>query len=580
MKTVNLFALKIAVCLSPWLAGVPLFAEEGDPPGRVARLSYLNGHVSLQPSGEDQWTDASTNHVVTTGDRLYTDQGSRAELEIGPFALHMQQTTDLTIVNLNDRILQVGLTQGSIRLTVFDLPPENSVEIDTPNGALTVLRAGWYRVNSDPNTSSMLVSVNSGSLQVNGEGVSQTVNGRQAVQLIGADPVQITSMSLPNQDEFDEWCAKRDERIRSFAAAQYVNRYIPGVEDLDDHGRWQVTADYGPVWFPAGVAVDWVPYRFGHWVWVEPWGWTWVEDEAWGFCPFHYGRWALIGSVWGWVPGPIAVAPIYGPAFVAFVGGAGFSIGVGVQAWFPLGPRDPFFPWYHCGREHLLQVNITNVRNVTNITNIINVTNINNIHYAYKEVATTAVPANVFRSGQPVAHSVIRVRPEQLTKAQVVPHPSVAPAREAVFGGRGPINPPPVRAARILAPPAAHGVQPAPFVGRSSAQRPAAGNTQALRTAPEPSPRVTTPSQRPSPPEVERPPFVTRTPPPHYNVPFTEREPALAEHPGRPLEPAQRQNLRAGRPAGSMADREFPPHPPGWKSVPPPRPAAPPARRQ
>ena len=296
MKTVNLFALKIAVCLSPWLAGAPLFAEEGDPPGRVARLSYLNGHVSLQPSGEDQWTDASTNYVVTTGDRLYTDQGSRAELEIGPFTMHMQQTTDLTIVNLNDRILQVGLTQGSIRLTVFDLPPENSVEIDTPNGALTVLRPGWYRVDSDPNTGSTLVSVNSGSLQVNGEGVSQTVNARQAVKLTGADPVQLTSMSLPNQDEFDEWCAKRDERIRSFAAAQYVNRYIPGVEDLDDHGRWQVTADYGPVWFPAGVAVDWVPYRFGHWVWVEPWGWTWVEDEAWGFCPFHYGRWALIGS--------------------------------------------------------------------------------------------------------------------------------------------------------------------------------------------------------------------------------------------------------------------------------------------
>ena len=119
MKTVNLFTLKIAVCLSPWLAAAPLFAEEGDPPGRVARLSYLNGHVSLQPSGEDQWTDASTNYVVTTGDRVYTDQGSRAELEVGP--CH-------------------GLR--------FAAP--NSVEFDTPNGSLTV-GPGWYRVDSDPN---------------------------------------------------------------------------------------------------------------------------------------------------------------------------------------------------------------------------------------------------------------------------------------------------------------------------------------------------------------------------------------------------------------------------------------------
>ncbi len=91
------------------------------------------------------------NSVVTTGDRLYTDQGSRAELEVGPFAIHMSQATDLSIVNLDGRILQFGLTQGSIRVTVFDLPPQNSVEIDTQNGSLTVLGPGWYRVDSDPN---------------------------------------------------------------------------------------------------------------------------------------------------------------------------------------------------------------------------------------------------------------------------------------------------------------------------------------------------------------------------------------------------------------------------------------------
>ena len=41
----------------------------------------------------------------------------------------------------------------------------------------------------------------------------------------------------------------------------------------------------------------------------------------------------------------------------------------------------------------------TNIRNVTTITDITNVTNINNIHYAYRTIATTSVPADVFRSG-------------------------------------------------------------------------------------------------------------------------------------------------------------------------------------
>jgi len=34
----------------------------------------------------------------------------------------------------------------------------------------------------------------------------------------------------------------------------------------------------------------------------------------------------------------------------------------------------------------------------------------------------------------------------------------------------------------------------------------------------------------------------------------------MNEHPGRPLEPQQLENLRDGRPPGPMADHEFPPH--------------------
>src|SRR3984957_439882 len=235
-----------------------------------------------------------------------------------------------------------------------------------------------------------------------------------------------------------------------------------------------------PVWYPADMPVGWVPYRYGHWLWVDPWGWTWVADEAWRFCPFHFGRWALIGSIWGWVPGPVAVISVYAPALVAFVDAAAFSISV--QAWFPLGPGEPFFPWYHHGLNYLREINITNVRNVTNITNIIDVTKISNIHYAYKTVATTAVPVNVFRSGQPVAHQLVRVAPQQLAKASVIPHPSVAPAPAAAFGGRGPIKPPPVRATRLAAAPFTRPPQVKPPASEPIAQRPTVAGQVSARS--------------------------------------------------------------------------------------------------
>ena len=53
-----------------------------DPPSRVARLSYTQGAVSFQPAGTDDWIDATVNRPMTTGDKLWTDQGGRAELRV------------------------------------------------------------------------------------------------------------------------------------------------------------------------------------------------------------------------------------------------------------------------------------------------------------------------------------------------------------------------------------------------------------------------------------------------------------------------------------------------------------------
>ena len=590
MKTKQLGtrSVKMAACLVPWLLAVPILAQtEGNPPGRAARLSVIEGQVSFQPSGENDWSEATLNYVMTTGDRIYTYDGGRAEIEVGPWAVRLAQDTDLTMANLADQFMQLGVGQGSVRVAVYQMPPGNTVEIATPNGALTISGPGSYRVDVDPNNGTRVI-VNRGSLQVTGGGGNQTINAGQAAQLTGTGPIQINLLALPAPDSFDQWCSQRDRRLEAVRYRQYVNPYTPGVEDLDAYGVWSQVPQYGPVWYPSGVAVGWVPYRLGHWAWVEPWGWTWVGAEPWGFCPYHYGRWALIGVRWGWVPGPVTVAPWYSPALVAFVGGVSIGFGFGaVAAWFPLGPSDPFIPWYHYQGDYLRQVNITNVRNVTNITNITNVTNVTNIHYAYREVATTAVPAKVFQGGQPVANAVVHVTPQQLAQAQVIAHPAVNPTRTAVFAGKA-VQAPPVRAARVNAPPPSRpalAAQPAP-AARPAKQNPITEARPALtpetrpartpetRPAPTPETRpapqtraapeshaVPPPSRAPASPPAVRPTVITKTPPPPRDVPFSAHEPALQQHPGRPLEPQQEENLRQGRPAGPPRDQEVLPHP-------------------
>lgn len=603
----------------------PLFGEEGDPPGRVARLSFISGNVSLQLSGEDQWNQASPNYPLTTGDRIYTDQDGRAELETGNIAVRVSANTDLATTNLNDQLVQLGLAQGTLRVRAYDVREGNSIEIDTPSAALTLFRAGSYRVETYPDSSTTLITVYSGELEISGPGFTESVRGGESVKLTGTDEVQLDFVSSPSFDDFDRWCGDRDRRFLSSQSREYVGAYVPGYADLDDYGAWETAPEYGQVWFPRGVAVGWVPYRYGHWAWVEPWGWTWIEDEPWGFAPFHYGRWVAFGPRWGWIPGPVAVVPVYAPALVAFVGGGGFSVGVGVQCWFPLGPRDPFFPWYHHSDVYLRRVNVANVtvRNVTYINNYITVRNVTNVRYAYQHTAPTAVTTEAFRSAQPVGRHMVRVNVDEVARAQVIPHPNVSPDARALAAGAPLAYPPVARMRPVIEhrPPNPGQQGPRAVIpdrgtygpGRTNAPAnpPPPGQNQAVpedrryhgtgdqhtvqnqpvpenqrlhgtgeqRTVPnpaagpaagsQPTPAPGGPSKSPfGGRPVEHRPLVTNTAPPPLNPPFAQRQPVLQEHPGRPLEPQQMENLRRGQPAGAMHDREVPAHQP----PPPPKP--------
>ena len=85
MRRTTLLTGSLVVCffgaLSEQQPGA--FPDSGDPPARVARVAYLEGSVSFQPSGDTTWTMAPVNYPMTTGDRLYADAVKRAAKKFG-----------------------------------------------------------------------------------------------------------------------------------------------------------------------------------------------------------------------------------------------------------------------------------------------------------------------------------------------------------------------------------------------------------------------------------------------------------------------------------------------------------------
>jgi len=405
--------------------------EDKDPPTRVARISYVDGSVSIQPGGQGDWGSATKNRPVTIGDKIWVDKDARAELEAGQATLHVGSMTALSFLNLDENITQMRLPEGAINFRVRELREGDIYEVDTPNLAFTVKQAGAFRIDVSEDGSSSRVTVIRGEGEILADGKTYSVNPGEEAEFSGVENPTYSIVKAPAPDGLDRWAEERDLREDKSVSGNYVSRDMPGYSDLDDNGSWRDEPEYGHVWYPRDVPPDWAPYSDGYWSWVGPWGWTWVGYEPWGFAPYHYGRWAFVGGAWGWCPGPYFGPPIYGPAFVGWLGGGwGFGFGIGV-GWFPLGWGEPFHPWYHCGPRY---VNVINVHN----TFIRNVNVINNNHFNYANAhntrAVTTASHNAFVNGEHINRGATRLTQASLNNAKVTNSVGLKPTQHSSLG--------------------------------------------------------------------------------------------------------------------------------------------------
>ncbi len=416
----------LSLCL---VFGLARGQVDADPPDRAARLSLIRGDVSLQPAGEEEWTTAILNRPLTTGDRLWTDQAARAEIQVGQAAVRLGSNTGFSFLNVDDDTIQMRLTAGVINVRVRALTDEQ-IEIDTPNLALSLLRPGNYRVEVNGDGDTTVVKVSEGEAEASGGERTEVVRAGEAATFTGTEQLATHFGALGAPDEFDDWSLERDQRSASSQAAQYVAPDVTGSEDLDANGTWSTDDEYGNVWTPTRVSVDWSPYRYGRWVWVSPWGWTWIDDAPWGYAPFHYGRWAHVRNRWCWVPGPRHVRAVYAPAVVGWVGGGGV-------AWFPLGPREVYVPGRRFSHRYVERVNVTNtvIINRTHITEIYN-NRARNVPYRNRVAgAVTAVTRNAFTSAQRTGDHRVRIDDRELTRTRgAAVAPQIQPVRESRLG--------------------------------------------------------------------------------------------------------------------------------------------------
>jgi hypothetical protein len=438
-----LIASAIAIAFTTLSA--PLIAtaqSEIDPPSRVAHLSYVRGTPSFTPADSDEWAEVNLNRPFTTGDSLWVPESARAELHIGSAAFRLNEQSSLSFVELSDDAIQVKLTRGTLIVRVRELSGQDNIEINTPNLAFAIQEPGEYRINVHEDGSTELI-IRRGTGVVYGDDDSLTLRDAERVLFSGTNLTYSSIDRVRPYDNFDLWASERDRQEDNSVSAQFVSREVIGYEQLDQYGAWETSAEYGAIWYPRHVANDWSPYRDGNWVWVAPWGWTWVDRAPWGFAPYHYGRWAYIGTRWAWVPGEQLrrTHPVYAPALVSFVGQrGGSSVSININnarsrgpavAWFPLAPGEVYRPGYRSSAHYLQNMNRIEKWHQRDS---------GNDYYVHRNQsiknAITAVPVNTFIGGRSVKPATMQFDPKQIhTTQNNVVQTNLTPSKDSTFGG-------------------------------------------------------------------------------------------------------------------------------------------------
>lgn len=338
----------------------------------AARVERVDGEVGLSrdfaadADTEANWVELTPNTPLTTGDRLYAREDSRASLAFtGRNFATIDPDSSLDVVSLSDRHTQLALRDGSAIFDIGALAPGELFEVATPYGAVDFREPGLYQVGYNDDGSAF-VSVLSGLAQVVGLAGSGEISKGEMLTLLGQTAAQVALSRLSpdyagglvddyygyrypdNYDgrysDYNAYLNDPDyyDPYNSHASYRYVPASVPGAYDLDYYGDWQNLDGHGYAWSPR-VEQGWAPYRDGAWMLDDPYGLTWVSNEPWGYAPYHYGRWVSANDRWYWVPDGPEAQPAYSPALVAFFP----ATGANQVGWVPLAPGEQYAPAYY-----------------------------------------------------------------------------------------------------------------------------------------------------------------------------------------------------------------------------------------
>ena len=125
----------------------PARAQDPDDMQRgVARISLMNGEVSVRRGDSGDWVAGVINAPLLSDDRIATGPNSRAEVEFDAAnILRIGGNAEVRLTQLEAGRYQMEIARGTVTFRVLR-PSDANVEVDTPSVSVRPSKQGVYRI--------------------------------------------------------------------------------------------------------------------------------------------------------------------------------------------------------------------------------------------------------------------------------------------------------------------------------------------------------------------------------------------------------------------------------------------------
>ena len=225
--------LSLAGSLTPARAQDPDDLKRG-----VARISLINGDVSVRRGDSGEWVAGVINAPLLTDDRVATGPNSRAEIQFDANnVFRLGANAELRLTQLEYGRYQMELAHGVMTYRMLRTSDGN-IEIDTPSLSVRPSRQGSFRISVN-DAGETEVTARNGDVEVFTPHGSQWVRNGQTLMARGAaGDAEFQVVAAGGLDDWDRWSDSRDRMITQSVSARYVGPGVYGAEDLDAAGTW------------------------------------------------------------------------------------------------------------------------------------------------------------------------------------------------------------------------------------------------------------------------------------------------------------------------------------------------------